>query len=237
MSPLLYILYVNDIVSGISNNIKTLQFADDIALYTTVNTSKNSKKDLETAIRVINNNLLKLGLSISPEKSTLIFFNKNDITPGLVSINIDNRTIYNVAQAKFLGILFDYEFKFQAHIQILREKCFRRLNILKFISGIKWGAHPSIMMLFYNSIIRSILDYGSFIYFPHIKTLALKLERIQYAAIRTALGYRISTPTNILLAESKCLTLKERSILLCKKFLAKILSNNNHPLHDNINEF
>ena len=51
------------------------------------------------------------------------------------------------------------------------------------------------------------------------------LERIQFAAIRRALGFRLSTPTNILIGESKLPLLKERAKYLCKRFLLKSLSN------------
>lgn len=50
------------------------------------------------------------------------------------------------------------------------------------------------------------------------------LEKLQYSAIRLALGFR-SIPTNIFFAESKLTFLKERAKLLYNSFLAKIASN------------
>lgn len=72
---------------------------------------------------------------------------------------------------------------------------------------------------------RSILDYGSFIYFPTQKHQIEKIEKIQYMAVRLALGYRNSTPTNILLSESKLPFIEERTKFLCKCFLYKIHSH------------
>ena len=77
------------------------------------------------------------------------------------------------------------------------------MNLLKFLRRTWWGADPSILLILYKSFVRSIIDYGCFIYFSHKKNEVEALEKIQFAAIRYALGYRISTPTNLLIAESK----------------------------------
>ena len=55
------------------------------------------------------------------------------------------------------------------------------------------------------------------------------MERIQYAAIRLALGYRISTPTNILVAESKLTYLQDRIKFLCSTYRSKIIASENVP--------
>ena len=60
---------------------------------------------------------------------------------------------------------------------------------------------------------------------PKNKKGKLKLEWLQFTAIRLALGLRKSTPTNIFLSESKLTSLEERSRYLCKNFLTKGLSN------------
>ena len=58
------------------------------------------------------------------------------------------------------------------------------------------------------------MEYGIFSYFPTTKDQIKALEKIQLAAIRLALGFRKSTPTNILLAESKLQRWKGRAKLL-----------------------
>lgn len=69
------------------------------------------------------------------------------------------------------------------------------------------------------------------LYFPTRKNMILKLERIQFASIRFALGYRISTPTNILIGESKLPLIQERTKLLCKNYLSKALTNNSSQVY------
>lgn len=57
---------------------------------------------------------------------------------------------------------------------------------------------------------------------------------MQYQAIRAALGYRKSTPTNILLAEAKLPLIRERAKLLGNRYVLKTLSNDNNPMYKHI---
>ncbi|CAL1677496.1 unnamed protein product [Lasius platythorax] len=54
--------------------------------------------------------------------------------------------------------------------------------------------------------------------------------RLQFKALRLAMELRISTPTNIILAEAKKPPFNLRRDYLCRNFLAKMYSNNNHSL-------
>ena len=85
--------------------------------------------------------------------------------------------------------------------------------------------------VFIKSFIRAQIDYALYIYMPFQKNNLLMLGRIEYLAIQRALGYRNSTPNNILIAESKLPLLIERAKFLCKKFLPKSLSNIKTSIH------
>ncbi|XP_066601761.1 uncharacterized protein [Prorops nasuta] len=225
LSPLLYLIYVSHIASNLDNRLKISQFADDIAVFLPVSTPLASKKILESSINSIKSKLHHLGLSLSPSKCVLMHFNRKNILPGTCSIVVDGHKILSKEYVKFLGIIFEYRLNFAAHIDTVRKKCLKRLNILKFVSGIRWGAEPNTLLILYKNLIRSIIEYNSFIFLPKKNQNAIIIERIQYAAIRTALSYRVSTPTNILLDEAKCSSIYQRSILLGCKFLARCYSN------------
>lgn len=52
--------------------------------------------------------------------------------------------------------------------------------------------------------------------------------RLQYKALRLALGFRNSTPTNVILAKGPPLNLRRNYI--CRNFLTRVISSENHPL-------
>ena len=121
------------------------------------------------------------------------------------------------------------------HIDYFRNKCSERPNILKFISGIKWGAEHSTLISLYKSLTRSHIDYGFFLFALKTNHLMLKLERIQHTALRIALGYRNSTPTNIILGDTRLSMLQHRAKYLCNRFIMKNLSNSGSTLYNWVN--
>ena len=80
-------------------------------------------------------------------------------------------------------------------------KCKKALNILKFLCRTLWGSDPSTLTTLYKSLIRSIIDYGSCVYFSNRKTTGNTLEGIQISSLKISLGYRRSIPNNIVIAE------------------------------------
>ena len=237
LSPLLYILYVTDITTNVKNSISVSQFADDLAIYIKCKSVVRGKKMIENAAKMIHENLQNIGLNLSPQKSILLHFNNKNILPGSIEIKINDIIIKSQEIARFLGVLFDYKLSFIPQINSVKQKCSRSLNILKFLCGTWWGSSPDTLLTIYKSYIRPIIEYGSFVYYPTRNVHAKKLEKIQYSALRTSLGFRNSTPTNILIAESKFMLLKDRIQYLCECYLAKILTNNSSLTYKNIIRF
>ena len=237
LSPILFSIYTSNVAAKLPKTISVSQFADDFALYIKFKTMKRSKKTLEKAIQTVGQNLELIGLEFSPSKTKLVHFNNKQIKPGSTEILIKDCIIKSVESTRFLGIIFDYKLSFVPQINLVLKKSTRALNIIKFLCGKWWGSDPETLITLYKSYVRSLFEFGCFVYFPTRKTLAQKLERVQFAAIRIALGYRISTPTNILLGESKLLTIRERASYLGKCYFSKALSTKLSSVSENIDSY
>ena len=187
-------------------------------MYVKCSSIKRGQKILENSINKINNNLQKLGLDLS-------------------SKTIDNNKVKSSKSVRFLGLFFDYNMSFSTHKNIIQQRCSKALNIIKYLRGTWWGFHPNTLLTLYKSFVWSIVDYCSFVYFPTSKCSKEKIEKIQYAAIRLALGFRRSTPTNILIAESKLPFLEDRASYLGKYYISKNLSNTNSSILKTIKSF
>ncbi|KAH1028583.1 hypothetical protein HUJ05_001924 [Dendroctonus ponderosae] len=97
-------------------------------------------------------------------------------------------------------------------------------------SQVWWGADPKSLLMVYNGLIKSHLDFASIFIKPCNRTFLRKLDTVQMQAIRMALGCMRSTPTNALLAEAAEFDLENRRKTLATQFIGKILTINNHPL-------
>ena len=120
-------------------------------LFSPVTIPDKSKRSLEKTITTLDANLDLLRLSLALERTILIHFNRKRIRSGTCSIKIDNYFIRFSDHIQHLRIFFKYQHKFNVHIDYVRNKCSNRLNILNFISGIKWGAEPSTLISLYKA--------------------------------------------------------------------------------------
>ena len=158
-----------------------------------------------------------IGLEIAPEKSQLIIFSPSKTQTSSFHITINNIKINAVNEVKYLGTWIDSRLNWNAHAKDLINKVQKALNILKLLRGTWWGGHPQVLLNVYKGLMRSIIEYNSCCIHIKEKSLREKLNKLQYKAIRLALGYRNSTPINVLLAEAKEPTLNIRFHYLANK--------------------
>lgn len=88
-------------------------------------------------------------------------------------------------------------------IKNIKKRTETGLRVMRSVRGTRWGADPETLLMVYKGLIRSHLEYGAFLLQPIPNSRASGLDRIQYAAIRLAMGYMNSTPTNSMLAEAR----------------------------------
>ena len=58
----------------------------------------------------------------------------------------------------------DQKLTWKKHINNLKERCTGSLMILKYLSKKTWGSDRETLLRLYSVLIRSKIDYGSFIY-------------------------------------------------------------------------
>ena len=134
-SPLLWDLYISEILKGIPKNVKASLFADDIALYMSTDNPEEDKSTLERAIVTLNNNLIELGLELCSQKTVYVNFNRSSSNTADSEIVVLDSVIKASETARFLGLIFDHKLKFDAHIRFVKEKCERAMIIVKFLRG------------------------------------------------------------------------------------------------------
>jgi len=64
-----------------------------------------------------------------------------------------------------LGVTFQNNGLYAAHIQNVVDKCHKHLNMMRFLKGTSWGASKSPLLTIYRSLVWSILEYGMEAYF------------------------------------------------------------------------
>lgn len=224
LSPLLYNIYTSEILKYVNNSdISILQFADDLVIYCV-------NANVDVGINKINTALNKLysyynnelELEINPIKSSALIISKDCPT---VDIKYNNNVIPINDSHKFLGVIIDRKLNFEEHIKYIISRAHKGLNIMRCLTGVKWGADPKILNTLYKSIVRSHFDYSCLAYInsSHVQ----KLDIVQNRALRLISGALCSTPIRAMEAETKIMPLSIRRLLLAERFSIKLLTYRN----------
>ncbi|XP_044745335.1 uncharacterized protein LOC123307183 [Coccinella septempunctata] len=169
-------------------------------------------------------------LRINTQKSAATIFTKSVIPLNMSTITLDSQPIEWKSQVKYLGVTFDQKLKWGKHIDHMCDRAISQAKIIKSLCRPSWGSHPTTLLNVYRALVRPHLDFGGILYGRCAKAQLIKLDRVQFSVIRTALGLMKSSPTNIILAESGELPLQSRRLWLAMKYISKIFRFANHPL-------
>ena len=227
ISPLLFLLMINDISKGV-DDVQMSLFADDSAIYLGHRNIKILQNKIQLSINAIQNWCNRNGFKISINKTTGVIFSKrNDL--GQINIKIDKEKIKIKNEVKFLGVIFDSKLSWKPHIDYIIEKCKKRLTLMRAISGYGWGACKKTLLTIYRALIRSILDYGDVAYSSACKWQLDRLSCIQTEALRLCCGAPKGTSASALQNECGELPLHLRRLQNSVKFGTKVLGDRFHP--------
>lgn len=173
LGPLLFNIFINDLPSKLKCN--SLFFADDLKMFTKI-TQPIDCNNLQSDINTLNNWCNENGLLLNINKCKYIPFS-NRIVQLQTSYHINGITLEQVSSIRDLGVIFDSKLRFDLHIEEIIKKSYRMLGFIMRATS-KFNNIKCINML-YNALVRSNLEYNSFIWSPHYESQSHQIERIQ----------------------------------------------------------
>ena len=188
LSPLPFLIYVNDMQNPSHHQTHKLQFADDAGQWAV-------SKNIDLAVEHLQRDLDKLArwcakwrIKLNPEKTKVIIFSKSRFAiraePAL-SLYGDLLSYY--PQIKFLGITFDNRMTFTKHFEEILERCNQKFHRLRILVNKKWGPSPETILQIYKQCVRPIFEYGIGSTITVSESLINKIQRVQNSFIRLAL--------------------------------------------------
>nr|KAG5700425.1 hypothetical protein BaRGS_010338 [Batillaria attramentaria] len=232
IAPTLFSVMLHDIEAKVGRpDIKMSLYADDLAIWTELPTQLPGKTafmkklyerwrtKFQSCVDDIQGYMGQNGFQLSPEKTSLVVFSRTNGAKNAMSIQIGNVTIKPCSEAKFLGVTLNERLRWQPHISNLTAKASRSVNLIKILSAERWATPRSLIHLT-NALVRSRLTYGCEAFFALSKTEYLKLERVELAALKTAIGARKSARNDLVYQEAGWLPLREECKRRCANFQA-----------------
>ncbi len=195
LSPILFILYINDIVRRVHVPIQVGLFADDVALWTKLRTKRQN--EMERQCDVLQRSLDDISawsrewrMILAPSKTQYIVFRrKNKRLFPQPTLRLNGAPLEETETVKYLGLVIDRQLTYKQHVEYLYGKCARKLRFLSFLCSYK-GIRPQLnaYLHLYKSIIRTALEYASPFWNSAAKCHKQRLDRIQHSALRRILG-------------------------------------------------
>ena len=237
LGPLLFLIYINDL-NYVSNYFKTILFADDSTLGTTICFEKYPVQLHRTCNKngqqsIINNELKKIlnwlkvnMLSLNVKKTKyMLFHNPQRQIPinNIPKIYINNMEIERVEEFNFLGITINCNCTWKNHLFYTSKKISKNIGLL---SMLKFQLPKHCLKLIYFALVHPYLNYGILLWGFEAKNIF----KLQKRAVRVITKSHFLAHTDPLFKTEKILKVEDIFKASCLKLYYKLI-NNQLPIH------
>ena len=188
LSPLLFLIYVNNLPTPHHKQNSLSQFTDDTAQWA-------FSLNVCFAARFLQQDLLNLAMwcvkwriKLNPEKTKAIIFSRSVLARKTEpNLKLYGKALNVYPQVKFLGITFDSQLNFKKHFEDILDHCNTRYHRLRLLANKKWGPTPSTLIQIYKQCVRLIFEYNSLSTITTSDNIISKIQRLQNKFIQLAL--------------------------------------------------
>ena len=182
LGPLLFIIYINDLVEVCSQGSRLFLYADDAKIFKHISNDFDKvdlQSDLDSVKQWSDTWLLKL----NEKKCKVISYGKEplDKTEYFINSGIEQYQLEKLEFINDLGIIFDTDLKFNIHINEKVKKAYSILGVIN--RNFKYMSKQTFILI-YKSMVRSHLEYGNCVWSPTRIMDIEKLERVQKRATK-----------------------------------------------------
>ena len=226
LSPLLFIVYVNDIFESTSASVNL--FADDTSSFVSDSSRSRLCVRLQEVVDQLSNWFDKWLLSVNVEKSAILVLRSPRSDPVDLHIELHGSRIPQVSTHRHLGVTLNNSLTWCDHTQAVIKKTAQRIGLLR---RYRKRLPPLAIRQVYCSSIRPVLEYASVVWSGIAKACADQLESIQRRAARLISGILPSShlPHPVILARAGLPTLSSRrhveQVVFAHKFVHGSLPN------------
>ena len=182
--------------------------------------------------------IMKNGFRFAAHKCKVIHFTAPRVRiQRPPTVRIGNTPLPVEESTKFFGLWWDSHLSFKKHISVLKAQCKEALNLIRVVAHLKWGGDRDTLLMLYQAIVRSKLDYGCIVYGTGSNANLRQLDSIHYSGLRLALGAFCTSPVSSLYTGTNEAPLEERRLKLSMHYYLKTRACINKPARYALHEF
>ena len=234
LSVTLFGIQINNITKHLRNDLDFCLYVDDFVMCYRSRLMATTERKLQQAMNTLETWSTENGFRFSQNKTTCVHFCRQRGCKEKPSLFLQNAELPVKEEVKFLGMIYDRILSFKPHIEYVRRKCQKAMNLLKVLSGVEWGADREILLTIYKAYIQSRLDYGSIVYNSACKSYLDRLNPVQNQALRICLGAFRTSPTVSLHVEANVPPLNLRRKKLSLQYAIRVKADKRNPTHNTL---
>ena len=222
LSPLLFVLCINDLLGNFGESTMVSAYADDLAL------ACRKKEDVALRMQAEVDKVVSWSqqarLTLNAAKCEVAFFSlDNAEAQWRPQITNNGVPLSCTPSPTFLGVTYDRRMTFGTQVKKVCQQMLRRTNLLRVVGGTTWGWQNQDLRTVCIATQRSVAEYAAAAWTPWLSSSNIeKLERTQLQAARAIIHHVRSTPTESVLYETDLPRLEHRlntlSVLLAIKW-------------------
>ena len=180
LGPLIYILYVNDVLRSLENDNDIYLYADDMLILSSNRNVENMLLSLQSKMNRIYRWCISNKLTINEAKTKYMIVSSGNVEP-INKIYIAGTELGRVSHYEYLGMIMDSKLNMDKQIESMYKKANKKLGIL---SRIRMFITCNTAARIYKTMIRPLIEYVEFVIDSGSKCLISKLDRFQERVLR-----------------------------------------------------
>ena len=195
ISPTLFLIFINEIVSAIGPNVKNTLQADDFAIWSSCEYVTTANLQIQETVNRVSKWAMDWGLKINKSKTVCMHFSLSTQAQRM-KVKMDDQVLPQTDTPTFLGVTLDKRLTWRTHIQAANRKTSKKLLLTKKLSGTTWGANTNLLKQVYTGAVavRPVMEYDSSAWVAASKSVTECLGATQNQGLRTILAATKSTP-------------------------------------------
>ena len=208
LGPLLFLVYVNDVVKCIKN-CKIKLYADDTVIYTANHDFALSRQLLQDDLECYSTWCVQNKLSVNATKTKVMIFaaSKGKLNTLEANIKMNDHLLQVVPSYKYLGVILDPLLNYNLHLTYVSKTV---AYMTYKLCQLRDYLDKKIALRFYLTSILPYMDYADILFMSTAEKFLQPLQYAQNKCLKICLKYPHLTPTDMVHFDAKCNFLADR---------------------------
>ena len=233
LSPTLFLVFINDIVSNTPRKVQGAIYADDLVLWCSEEHLSTTNYRLQQALNTLEGWTNRWLVRINPRKTTYTIFSLST-KEQKATLHINGQTLLAEDNPTYLGVTFDKRLTWKQQTEKDEARAKVRLALMKKLAGTTWGADTMTLKRLYTGRVRPVLEYGMTAWGTTAKFNFDQVSKVQ--ATRIIKGAMKSTPIMELETFTGLQLLDDRRDLKLPSQAAKFRRLQDHPMRQRLSQ-